>query len=212
MNIQIPVTVSVITYNSSKFVLETLESVKAQTYQPLILQICDDCSTDDTVKICENWIERNKTRFVETKIIVPEQNTGTAGNVNRCLASCKTEWCKSVAGDDVLKPECVEEYMKYVSIHPEAVIVYSRVEVFGSTKERMERTLKYFDYNFFKMASEEQYESLLLKGNTVPSVTQFFNVKRLRELDVKYDERIPLLEDYPFLLNWFYYLNIIKNK
>ena len=206
MIIQIPVTVSVTTYNSSKYVLATLESIKAQTYQPLILHICDDCSTDNTLRICESWIKRNKSRFVETKIIVAERNTGVAGNVNRCLTACETEWCKNVAGDDVLRPECVEEYVKYVTKHPETVIVYSRVGVLGSTKERMERILKYYDYDFFKMSFEEQYESLVVKGNTVPSVTQFLNVKRLRELDIKYDERIPLLEDYPFLLN------LIKNK
>ena len=68
MSTQIPVTVNVLTYNSSKYVLETLESIKTQTYQPLILHICDDCSTDDTVKICKKWIGENSDRFIKTKI------------------------------------------------------------------------------------------------------------------------------------------------
>ena len=104
---QVVVTVSVITYNSSKFVLETLESIKAQTYQPLILNVCDDCSTDDTVEICEKWIDKNKDRFIEAKIIVPEHNTGIPGNINRGIDACKTEWLKFIAGDDLLKPQCI---------------------------------------------------------------------------------------------------------
>ena len=61
------VTVSVSTYNSSKYVVETLESIKAQTWKNIILQISDDCSTDNTIELCRNWIEQNKERFVETK-------------------------------------------------------------------------------------------------------------------------------------------------
>ena len=38
--------------------LETLESARAQTYQHIELIISDDCSTDDTIAICRNWIVR----------------------------------------------------------------------------------------------------------------------------------------------------------
>ena len=74
------VTVSVITYNSAKYVAETLESIKNQSYPNLILQISDDCSTDNTIDICKSWINKNKDRFVKTKIIVSEYNTGVNGN------------------------------------------------------------------------------------------------------------------------------------
>ncbi len=50
------VSIVVITYNSAKFILETLESSKAQTYKNIELIISDDCSTDNTVEICQQWI------------------------------------------------------------------------------------------------------------------------------------------------------------
>ena len=59
------VSIIVITYNSSKYVLETLESAKAQTYQNIELIVTDDCSNDNTVEICRKWIEENKERFQE---------------------------------------------------------------------------------------------------------------------------------------------------
>ena len=68
------VSVTVITYNSSKTVLETLDSIKAQTYQNLELIVSDDCSTDDTVELCRNWIEQNKERFVRTELLTVEKN------------------------------------------------------------------------------------------------------------------------------------------
>ena len=38
------VSMIVLCYNQSRFVVETLESVKAQTYKPTELIILDDCS------------------------------------------------------------------------------------------------------------------------------------------------------------------------
>ena len=54
------VSIIVITYNSAKFVLETLESAKAQTYQNIELIISDDGSTDNTVQICREWLKNNE--------------------------------------------------------------------------------------------------------------------------------------------------------
>ena len=50
---KILVSVVVITYNSGKYVLETIESTKTQTYQSIELIISDDCSTDNTVTFAE---------------------------------------------------------------------------------------------------------------------------------------------------------------
>ena len=195
------VMVSVITYNSSRYVKETLESIKDQTYHNLILQISDDCSTDDTIKICENWIAENNKRFIGTKIIVPEHNTGISGNINRGIDACKTEWLKFIAGDDLLKPQCIEEYIKYVIVHPDIVVAFSRVDVFGPVKERVYAVNKFFDYSFFKLSPSEQYERLIFKSNCIPASTSFFNISRLRKLKIRADERIPLLDDYPMWIN-----------
>ena len=54
------VSISVITYNSSKYILDTLDSVKAQTYPNLELVISDDCSTDNTIDLCKDWVKRTK--------------------------------------------------------------------------------------------------------------------------------------------------------
>ena len=204
MKSDLVVTVSVLTYNSSKYVLETLESIKAQTYQPLILQICDDCSTDNTVKICKKWIEKNKDRFIKTKVIIPEHNTGISANLNRGMDACETEWLKTIAGDDILKPNCIEEYVSYINSHPKMVVAFSRIEIFGPTKEIIDSFNKFANdsYLFFEIPSaEEQYESLLMNGNSVLAPTAFFNVKLLRQLNIRADERIPLLEDYCMWLN-----------
>lgn len=196
------VTVSVWTYNSSKFVLETLESIKAQTYPNLILQICDDCSTDNTVELCKTWIEENKERFVKTKIIIPEHNTGVSGNANRSWDACETEYLKDIAGDDILMPNCIEDNMNIVKEHPEAVFVFSRVKAFGASEKRIQYTEnELFIYDFFNWTPEQQYNQLYNKRNCLPAPTVFSNVSRIREVGLRHDERIPLLEDLPKWIN-----------
>mgnify|MGYP000958323009 FL=1 len=62
------VSIIVVTYNSSLFVRETLESAKRQSYNNIELIITDDASTDDTVKVCREWIANNKNRFVRVEL------------------------------------------------------------------------------------------------------------------------------------------------
>ena len=75
LNNKLLVSVPVITYNSSKFVLETLESIKAQTYQNVELIISDDCSTDSTRDILKQY-EQNE----RVKIYYQEKNLGNIKN------------------------------------------------------------------------------------------------------------------------------------
>lgn len=67
------VSVSIITYNSSSTILETLDSIYSQSYQNIELIVSDDCSTDNTVEICKKWIDEHKDRFVRVELLTVEK-------------------------------------------------------------------------------------------------------------------------------------------
>ena len=104
---EILVSVGVITYNSAKTIVETLDSIKLQTYKNLELVISDDGSKDDTVEICQKWLDENSNRFVRVELLTVEHNTGTAANCNRCTKATQGLFIKRIAGDDILEPECI---------------------------------------------------------------------------------------------------------
>lgn len=196
------VSVAVVTYNSSKFVLETLESIKNQSYRNIELIVSDDCSIDDTVEVCREWIEKNKDRFVRTVLLESPVNTGVSANGNRAADACQGEWVKGIAGDDLLVEDCIESYLQYVSSHPDAKMIFGRIQAFGASEEKNRCfTNEIFRYDFFSFTIEEQLSYLISQRNCIPASTFFYNLNFARGNNIRNDETIPMLEDYPKWIN-----------
>lgn len=189
------ISVVVITYNSANTILETLESIKSQTYKNIELIISDDCSKDNTVAICKEWINTHRGRFVRTEIVTTEVNTGTSGNLNRAYAKTNSLWIKGIAGDDVLMNNCIETNVNYILTHTDTEILFSKVKFIGD-ENIINRNLKKFKYGAFNL-SQKELLYLLLITNFIPAITLFIRKDVYEDLG-KYDESIPLLEDWPF--------------
>lgn len=206
------VSVVVITYNSSKYVLETLESIKSQTYKNIELVISDDCSTDETVAICQEWVEENQQRFVRTEIVEVEKNTGVAPNCNRGLNAAQGEWVKLIAGDDIVFPNGIQAYMEFVSKNNNIEVAISSWRYFGEKSGR-------FSVNecVNEMPLDLQLKRALLRvrdGQPGLGCSGFYKRKALLSVG-GYDESFPMIEDYPTTLRILnsgikiYYLDVV---
>lgn len=107
-------TFGVCTYNSEKFITETLESIKYQIehYGENInckLVLSDDNSSDETVKRVRDWLERNIGLFNTTNIIFNETNAGIAKSYATLLENIHTEYFIKIDGDDILSSENIFE-------------------------------------------------------------------------------------------------------
>jgi len=196
------VSVPVVTYNSSKTILECLESIKYQTYWNLELIISDDASTDNTVQLCEDWLSENRFRFSRCLLIKGDYNVGISSNSNRAQAQCTGEWIKGLAGDDMLFPDCIEKFVRYVSTNKDAVYIFGKIRCFGGNRKQRQYYEKKFNESFFSVPADNQYD-LLMRGQTPSAPTLFYNRKKSIELGVTNDERIPLMEDLPKWVNLY---------
>ena len=202
MNNQPLVSVPVITYNSSKFVLETLESIKAQTYQNIELIISDDCSTDNTVELCQKWVEENKERFVRTQIITSDLNTGVSANGNRGRDACQGEWIKGIAGDDLLMPDCIESCVQFC-IENDAKCVFGKMVAFGDDTQLANRLTKEASLRndmMSRLSRKELYDTIV-RGNPPSAPAFFYNRQFFVDNNIVNDIRIPMIEDLPKWLN-----------
>jgi glycosyltransferase involved in cell wall biosynthesis len=200
------ISVLVVSYNSAKYITETLESVKSQTYNNIELIVTDDCSIDNTVSICRTWIHKNKERFVRTKLITIDKNSGISANCNRAIKEARGEWLRFVAGDDALFREAVKDALEYINLNKDANIVTSSkaiykdtfieenlIEISDETKVKNEKGLSFYD-----LSSHQQYLSLLY-SNKVNPIGILIKKKLMIEVG-GFDERIKFLEDYPLFL------------
>ena len=130
------VSITVVSYNSGSTILETLESIKNQSYARLELIISDDCSTDNTVSLCEEWLSKNKSRFERVVLLTTPRNTGVCENSNRCKRAAQGLWIKGIAGDDILMPDCITDFMDFANNHPEASFITSLMSVYNETFEK----------------------------------------------------------------------------
>lgn len=110
------VTVVTITYNSSKFVKQAIESVLAQSYTNFEYLISDDCSTDNTWKIIQEYKD-NRIRAWKN-----EKNIGEYPNRNKTLFEAQGEYIIWIDGDDILYPHGLEFMVKMLDAFPESAI------------------------------------------------------------------------------------------
>lgn len=194
------VSIVVITFNSEKYILETLESAKTQKYRNVELIISDDCSTDSTIEICEKWIEFNKNFFKNTKLIKALRNSGIPSNVNKGVNAATGEWIKLIAGDDILLDSCIERNLNYIRHNSECNFLFSRPIFFGNNNldyDRMNAVRK-TKTDFYQLTARYQFLHLLIRSYPMSPPTIFFNRKVLTQLG-GFDERFPN-EDFPLYL------------
>jgi glycosyltransferase involved in cell wall biosynthesis len=201
------VSVIVASYNSSQFIIETLDSILLQTWNGLELIITDDCSNDDTVEVCSGWLSENKHRFTSANILTSEKNTGVTANANRGLSKSKGDWVKFLGADDTLKQNCIEINMGLIALHPEYKVLFSQIEVYRNTFEpdNLIKTTPALpilkeDIMDSKRSAESQYKMLLVADRINFSPSVFLHRETLLNVG-GFDERFRMMEDYPLWLN-----------
>lgn len=191
------VSVVVITYFSSKTIVETLDSIYRQTYKNIELIISDDGSKDDTISKCQEWLNRHAERFVSTSIVTTEVNTGTAANVNRGVKKASGDWIKSFAGDDIMLDDGIEKLMNFCLSDSKIQIACGMVEIFGDFGESYDKlTWKYYQRLYTILDDADIQHWYFVRRNFIPAMAIIYRKDLWAEVG-GFDEDVPLLEDWP---------------
>jgi alpha-1,3-rhamnosyltransferase len=117
-NIKEPlISVIIPSYNHEKYVLNTIESVIAQTYQNIELLIIDDASTDKTYERIVSITNKIKSRFNHYKIIRSDRNIGTAQSLNHIVQYANGEYIYIIASDDVAYTHAIETLYNFLNMN-----------------------------------------------------------------------------------------------
>jgi len=98
------VSVTLVTFNSGRFIKRCLESVLAQKYPSLEIIVVDNASTDGTIDILEQFEEK-------CRIVYNEENIGFAAAQNQAIDLSSGEWVLTLNPDVLLLPDFVQALM-----------------------------------------------------------------------------------------------------
>lgn len=138
--------VSIITpsFNSVRFIAETIQSVQKQTYQKWEMIIVDDCSTDQTVAIIEQFaLNDNRISLFQL-----QKNSGAGIAREMALLKAKGNYIAFLDADDLWKPLKLEKQLQFLKENkvPFTFSFYDCIdEVGNSLNKRVEapRNLSY---------------------------------------------------------------------
>ena len=96
-------------YNTAKYIGETIKSVQAQTYENWELIIVDDCSTDNTDTAVDPFLSDERIRYLKNS-----RNSGAAVSRNYALREAKGKWIAFLDSDDLWFPDKLEKQINFM--------------------------------------------------------------------------------------------------
>jgi glycosyltransferase involved in cell wall biosynthesis len=177
----------VLCYNQARFVVETLESVKAQTYKHTQLIVFDDHSTDDSVAVIEKWLQENG---IVCTFIQHRENKGICKSLNEALAVATGKYISMVASDDLWLPDKIARQVEIMESQPDDVgVLYSDAFQINEEGDTLPGLLI---STYWKLSEMPQGRILdrFLQGNFIPGLTTLVR-RNCYDKVGPYDENLP---------------------
>ncbi len=142
------VTIIVPTYNAEDTILTTLRSLSAQSWKNLEIIVVDDCSTDHTLDIVENYLKEDN----RIKLMQNSRNSGAYVSRNTALEHTTGEFVTVNDADDWSHPEKIATQVNHLIKHTSTIANFSQ-QVRATTDMTFYRRGKFGQYVFSNMSS-----------------------------------------------------------
>lgn len=180
------VTLAICTYNAEKYIEETLSCIANQTFQDFDLLIVNDCSTDNSKNVIENFLHRNSRKY---ELVNFDKNKGLAAGRHFVENYVKTKYILFIDADDCPYPSLVEKLYTKISSDKDLMAVGCHHEFIDSegkkigggiflgakTKEEFHEKAKNQKLIFMQPTAIIDREALLKAGGR--NITGFFEGK-----------------------------------
>ncbi len=139
--------VSIITpsYNSSKYILDTINSVISQSYKNWEMIIVDDFSKDNSVEIINIFVKKDN----RIKLVSLNENVGAAEARNIALRKAKGQFIAFLDSDDLWLPEKLTIQIKFMQTNNIAFSFssYQKMDTNGKVLNNIVSVPKEISYN-----------------------------------------------------------------
>jgi glycosyltransferase involved in cell wall biosynthesis len=177
------------TFNSAKYIAETIQSVQNQTHHNWEMIIVDDCSIDNTVDIIKNFIAKDS----RIQLHQLTSNSGPAVARNKGIENVSGKHMTFLDADDIWFNDFIENSIK--------TIEQTEIPFVFSSYKRSDEDLN-FIYSDFIVPQKVSYSDIL-KSNSISCLTAFLDIETLGK------KSMPLIRKRQDMGLWLQYLKEI---
>ncbi len=182
-------------YNHEKYIFESLDSVRNQTYSNIQHIIIDDCSKDNSVKIIEDYIEKYQYKCT---FIKHTKNTGICKLLNESISISKGKYWSGCTSDDVIMPDKIEKQVEILErLDSKVGVVYSDAFLMDGDSKLI-KGMFIEKYRTFSKIPQGDIFNELLEGNFIPVMALLLRTSIFDDIGT-FDENLQY-EDYDFWL------------
>lgn len=159
------VSIVVPVYNAEKYLEETVESVRKQTYENWELLLVDDCSSDKSAEVMKRLAERD----ARIRPVFQPQNGGAAKARNRGIREAEGSYIAFLDADDIWKTEKLEKELAFLR-EKDAAFVFSGYEFADEQARGLGKIVRVPERLTYRQA---------LKNTTIFTSTVLLDVEKL---------------------------------
>lgn len=195
-------------YNMQDYILECIESIRAQNYKNYEIIIINDGSTDKTLKICLEYEEKDN-----RIIVINQNNSGVSKSRNEGIKRASGEYIIFVDGDDKILPNTldilrneIERYNPQLIIYGLSFDVYKNDILVKSTASMLAKSIQLYDEEI-----KEKF-GLIYNSTEFASVcNKCFSKSVIKKNNLKFNESMNTYEDLYFNLNFIEKCKLLVN-
>lgn len=183
--------VIIATRNRAHTIIETLDSVKAQTYRPIEIIIVDGASTDNTRQVVQEWSDKSAEKDLLAVKFFEQIGTGFGGARNEAIQHSLGEFIQLLDSDDLIHPERFEKVAELFHT-TSADYIETGFEGFCETIGDLEE-IHYGHEN-------KDLLELLLKGNLWPNTIRNVYRRDLMKRTGPWNDWMKTVSDYDYAI------------
>lgn len=182
LNPKVSVIMSV--YNTEKTLREAIDSILKQTYTNWEFIICNDCSTDGTQSILNEYRNMYPDRFT---LLENKEKKFLSFSLNRCLKQCTGELIARMDGDDISCPDRFEKQVNFLKNNPQYQVVGTLMRRFNTDGLYDIVTIKEFPDKFMLKKTVPYCHATIMMYKEVYSAVHGYKVSDMTRRSQDYD-------------------------
>jgi len=200
------VSICIPTYNSAKFLRESLDSIVKQTYLNKEIIVSDNASTDGSEEIIKEYVKKYKVKYYKN-----EKNIGAEANFTRCIELANGEFIAIYHSDDLYMLNIIQRQIDTFqnnsaigAVFTTAKRINSFSKIIGDYKlpaELNNKRIYYFSEIFLSILENGNFlicPSCMVKSKIYKKLAPFNGSKFKTSTDL--DMWLRILEKYPIAI------------